>query len=210
MRLIKYHSIDKSLCTEFMELTLRYDFDLEIQSIKKQWNVNNTDWDDVHESEKGWLELLESGDLRAEVEKLVSKLSIDTKFSDWIHEYIVFGSNHSSGEYLDTTGIATHQYEDGRIIIEVGPNSNKKDLLRAWNEIEQHIPKKKRKNKDKLWRDYEIFKLANKGCSISDICIQIQEKFNDDLDYGNIKRIYSEMCVRLHLPDDQKKILHTN
>lgn len=211
MRLIKHHSVSPDMYMDFVEITYHHDFEQEIKGIREKWDITDTDWNKEYYTEDGWICLLENNELEKDVVNILKKLEIDLRFLSWVQKYAVLGWQWGPEDiHYDDTGIKTIKSVDGSITVEVGPNSTKEDYIKAWdNEIKKYLTPSKRKPRSKFWRDLQIFNLANEGKTLTEICALTNERFGEDLDYGNIKKIYSDMCQRLKVPANRRNELKT-
>lgn len=211
MRLIKYHSVSPAIYMDFVEITHRHDFEQEINTLRERLNITDTDSITGQDNTNIWINLLESSELNNDIRNILEKLDIDPKFLNWVHTYLVLGWQWNPNDiHYDETGIKTIENEDGKIIVEIGPNSTREDYIRTWdNQIKKHVSTFKRKPKNKFWRNLKIFEMVNAGMSIDQIYTHTKTEFEDDLDYSTIKKIYSDMCIQLRVPKNNRKVLRT-
>ena len=220
MRLVINLSKDSGRAIDFIEITMRPDFKNAVQDLRKKWSINpDTLSGNSKEAEDEWLHFMESSELRADVDKLLSKLDLPSSWEKVVHQHVVddmiFPYNDESRSIVRNSDglimeVNTENAND--IILRVGPDTVFDDFKAAWQEIQQHRKQaapRKRERKNFL-RDYDIFRMARDGQTIVEIDKAIEAKYGKNgVDYGNIKKIVSGFYSRLKVPPEDRRELKT-
>lgn len=211
MRHIKYLTKNPKKKEEIFRLIIRPDFDEAVSIIRKKWDI------DIHEplSEKDYISLMENVQLALDVKELMKKFKLPERLLDLLHGYIVVNDFVPSGN-TDPEGLSLEIHFDNeaefstgepRYFLRLSKNTTLLDIKRAWPKIQKELRSdKKTKNRPwgKFWRDYEIYKLSTNGKTIEEIACFIKEKFKEDLDFGNIKKIESTFRKKIGMPKKNK------
>ena len=218
MRLVHYLSKDNNRAIKFIEMSLRPDFESAIHDLRNKHKIGNdivlADSEEAESKKMHLLEMVDS-DIALDVEKLLLQLKIDPSWKDIVYQYVIDDSGYS---YNDKNSYITRNSNGLRmsvdvdnpddIILYVGPDTTYEDYRNGWSEItkkRKQTPVRKRERQNFL-RDLYIYTLAKEGKPISEISLFLKVKFgkNGDLDYGNIKKIFSTFCDSLQIPSENR------
>lgn len=186
-------------------LYLNSQFRQEVREIRDRFEIQ--DEYDINEIER----LFGDEILLAEARKLRKSLKLTSRWDDYILEYII--TNETIPSY-DIDGlrleIKTDSVNEKEYLLHLTENSTLKDIILTWPMIEKLVGVKKSREKPwkKFWRDYTIYELNNEGKTLSEIYKIINDKYGEDLDYGNIKKIASSFKKRLNISNKQKLKTH--
>ncbi len=220
MRLVETISKDNGRAIDFIEISMRHDFKEAVTKLREKWNIDadsiseNTDY-----SIKEWLKFLEDDNLRKDVRELIINLKLSSSWEDVIHQYVVDGSLYP---YSDTSSQVTSNSEGliletnpddiNDIILRVGPETVFSDFKTAWDKIKKYrkvfTPRKREKKKFLI--QYEIFRLSQDNKSIIEIYRIIKEKYKQEVDLGNIKKIISYFNKQLKIPKQKRNKIVTS
>ncbi len=209
MRQIRYFPAVDILDSSFMKVSLRADFQDEITTLRRAWEINA---DEMTDSE--WLDFMQNTNLIEELNLALSKLDIHPKWEEQALSFLLTGV-HKGGRQINPNGIRLELPLEGdkRPVIIVGAESTFADLKNAWNSIPQEFRATDRRRKKRI-TDIEstIYLLVNNGLSLSEVSEKLIDKYgkHGDMDYGNIKKIYSKFCTEIRIPKGKRKRLRTN
>jgi len=219
LRLEHNISEDKGRPIDFIEMTLNPSFDKAVLELRKKWEID-TDYltSNTKEAQDDWMRLLENTSLHADVQKLLTDLNISLSWDEVVQQYVVDGDTYyykdeSSFITKNSKGLvlSVNMEEPYDIVLHVGPETIYSDFKKAWKKIEKYrkVPLPRKRVRTQFIRDYTIFTQARNGASIQTIHAVIKNKFGEDLDYGNIKKIVSEFYNRLGIPEKERRKLKT-
>ena len=214
MRLIKYLSKNPRKKEEVFSLVIRPDFQKIVNQIRKRWNIGHWELQEFTEENKDRLvDLFENNRLQSDVENLINKFNVSKRWLDILTTYIVYDDFVPPGD-LDPDGLELH--------IDIGKNLNDaseyylrldrtttiRDIKSVWPRIQKELRGRKITKKRpwlNFFRDYEVYKLASDGYTIEEIDAVIQKKFNQNLDFGHIKKIESTFRRKVGISNKYRK-----
>jgi hypothetical protein len=132
-----------------------------------------------------------------------------------INGIVYVGSIRISDVY-DHDGIILHfpldeETQEPKFLIEINENTTLTEIKKNWPAISQkvrqhavHSPKARKPWRKKV-RDYMIYEYTQQGKSIGEISDLIKKEFEEDLDYGNIKKIESDFRKRMGISKKYRK-----
>lgn len=212
-------SEDKGRPMDFIEMTMQPSFEKAVVALRKKWEID-TDYlsSNTKEAQDDWMRLLENTDLLTDVQELLKKFNLSQSWDEVVQQYVV---DNDTYYYKDESPFITKNSRGlvmlvsmenpDDIVLRVGPETIFSDFKKAWEKIKQYrkVPQSRKRVRTQFIRDYEIFNQARSGASIATIHAYIKEKYSDDLDFGNIKKIVSEFYNRLKIPEKERCKLKT-
>jgi len=208
MRQIQYFPTADILDSSFMEVSLRSDFQKEMSTLRKIWGINTDEM-----SDKEWLEFIQNTKLLEALSLVLNKLRIHAKWKEQALSFLLTDS-HRGGRMENKKGVRLEIPLEGSgyPTITVGPESIFEDVKQAWDNIPAKFKFSGRRGNKRI-ADIEaaIYLLVEEGKVIVDISEELKRRYGKrgDLDFGNIKKIYSDFCTRLKIPKGQRKKLKT-
>lgn len=209
LRSIKYISQNQNRPMDLIEMTMQPDFCDAVEKIRKKWSIDPRRLSEGSDAaQRELLSLMENEHLPDEIEAMLHKLGVAKGWTEIIQQYVLDGNiypHYSKDPFItcNPDGLLLERSDDNpeEVVLRVGLDTTREDLMLAWREIERnrkkYVPRKRsRKN---FFRDYRIYKLACEGKTI----IEIHRVFlgeGIDIDLGNIKKILSAFCSRLKIP----------
>ena len=212
-------SEDKGRPMDFIEMTMQPTFEKAVTALRKKWEID-TDYlsSNTKEAQDDWMRLLENTNLLTDVQELLKKLNLSQSWDEVVQQYVV---DNDTYYYKDESPFITKNSKGlvmsvnmenlDDIVLHVGPETIFSDFKKAWEKIKKlrkvSLPRKRVRTQ--FIRDYEIFNQARSGASTATIHAHVKEKYGDDLDFGNIKKIVSEFYRRLKIPEKERRKLKT-
>lgn len=186
--------------------TLRAKHQIDVVEMRKKDKV----------SQLKFLKVFGDKELQKDVRKMLKGLKISEGNFWYVYQYVIDGNVGNMGEIeKDPEGLVVEYDQKNKddVVFRVGPRTTKTDLDEAWNAVLRwrHDGKSpRRKKKTEQDRDYEIFVWAYIGkCTINEIYRMVLWRYEQDLDFGDIKKIVSNMYTKYKIPPDKRPILKT-
>lgn len=219
MRLVKYISKDEGRAIDFIEMTMRPDFQEAVKALRNKWSIDPSFLsEDSEEAKERWLDFLENTSVQADVRDMLRVLKISSGWEDVVHQYLVEDSGYAyNSQNVSVTknpnGLVLEQnLDEGDFVIRVGPEATFDDLKKAWYEIKEtrKSPKSRKRNRENFLRDLTIFHLVQRGKTLGEIYRQLEEDGFGDIEYGNIKKIYSTFATKVKIDKKNRPKLKTS
>jgi hypothetical protein len=198
MRQRKYLTKNKNKWLEILPIILREDFDILIDKIRKKYPRVQTSSSRISII-KGKNRNISSEELEKDVELVLQKFNLPYTYFDFVKEYI--NSNLTAlQDETDPDGVVVEISNDNaikekRYSLLLHSQSTLKDIKKVWPLIEKEIGRVKKRKKRSLnfGRNWDIYKLAESGKSISEIATKVEKSYGSYLDFGLIKAIVSKI-----------------
>lgn len=113
----------------------------------------------------------------------------DLKLDDFETRGVDFDAFEATGKLTERYDVPKYWFDQ---LVQEDGNTNPVEFLKS---TEPH-KNKRRKTWKKMWRDFSIYWWRKQGKSLGEIWRLSREKFDEDLDYGNIKKIVSDVRYR--------------
>jgi hypothetical protein len=190
-------------------------FKKAIEKIRKEWNIdiNYFEENTSTESMEQFISLMENAELGHSIKKALKELKISPSWQDAVHQYVL---NNNFYPYNDTSSQVTKNSqgllleqnldEPHEIILKVGPETVWSDFKIAWESILKirKMPTPRRREQKKYLRNLEIFNLHQKGLSINEICLLVFKKYNEEIEFGVVKKVVHEFYKRRNTPESER------
>jgi hypothetical protein len=189
-------------------LLVNPDFQQEVEQIREQLKIEET-VDEIEQSEEldekeervaeRLLEFIDSAAVQKAANNLAKKFKVPKRWVGSIAYEIVGGGFYESFA-PDAIYLVVRTDKDStepEFYIKINENTTLAEIKKRWpaitEKVKMHAPKRTKSQKpwNKRWRDYAVYQYAREGKTIDEILHLVEEKFGEDLDYGNIKKIES-------------------
>jgi hypothetical protein len=215
MRLFSYLTKNQKKREEVFRLIIRPDFEEKIQAIREKHDIPVDDLEiPTPENESAYLHFSESSSIRNEALALIKQFKISENWLDLLITHIVCNQFVPSGD-MDPDGLIlevdleTNSSTPKKYLLHLNSETTLDEIKKAWPTIKKQVRAgryRRKKPWKNFWRDYEIYSLASRGKTITEIDMAIQLKFKgQNLDYGNIKHIESDFRKKLGIPKKYRK-----
>ncbi len=200
-----YKSFKNTKHLEPFILTLNPDFEKEVKNIRNAFDIDLSETtEDEKETEKRIVSFMEDVELNNKVNELRKKFKLQKQWHDMLMDYVVCDETLPS-YYIGGLKLEIDEKKECKLILT--KETTLKEIIMAWPQIEKELGKNNKRNKPwkKFWRDYDIYKMAEEGKSINEISKLINQRYGDNLDYGNIKKIESSFRKKVGISKIPRK-----
>jgi hypothetical protein len=222
MRLVKVISTDRNRPIDFIEITMRSDYQEAIQILRKKYNISEDGYDP--DEDQSFVDFLNSNELKTDIAIILKELELSNSWKNAVLENVVLGiyydSDTKSGDILkDRDGLIILANTDdlSEIKIVVGLNAKKEDFDKAWSVLDhlrKGLRKKRTKARPMFERDLKIYQWAMSGMTIAQIKLKLEEAFpelpivddftEDRITDGNIRKIVATYCDKFKIPKERR------
>lgn len=192
-----YKSLKNTKHLELFILTLNPEFKEEVENIRDTFDITlDETMEDTKEAERKVISFIEDDKLNKRVEELRKKFKLQKQWRNMLMDYVIFNETLPN-YYIGGLKLEIDDEDEYKLILT--KDTTLKEIILAWPAIEKELGKSKTRDKPwrKFWRDYDIYKMAEDGKTVNEICSLICKKYGEDLQYGNIIKIESSFRKKI-------------
>lgn len=205
----------KQLTIEFSEMCLaRPDFIEAVKSLRRKWKIRT----EIFKSESPEYDTeiasyFDNSHLDKDIKKLQNDLQLPDSWYEVIYFYLISdGYLKREGMWSENIGGLQLEQKTTGFHLAIGSESTFADIKNAWKLIKgiRNQKRSRKVDRDNAVRDLNIFKLHQDGLTITEICLEIEKKYNmTDLTETNIRKIVNETYNRHNTPKSIRRKLKT-
>jgi hypothetical protein len=217
MRLVKYLIKNPKKKEEVFRLIIKPDFREAVDMIRKKFDIDiEMIEQQTNESEAERKRLVNDDDVQDAARSLIKKFKLSNNWLDLIIDYITTDEFVPSAD-IDFEGLTLEidldqnpSAPEREGLLRINSNTKLSDIKKAWPVISKALDTgRHHKNIPwrHFWRDYDIYKLADKGATVFEIQKGIKKKYGgSELDAGHIYKIDSEFKRRIGIDKSYRKV----